>query len=117
MTNKLEKIKRKIRKRIQTIQLIEGRVIEEVQITKEEAEQLGDRIKEIDKVKLIITDKLGEKTKKDCFAFIENGKGKRKCYCLDKLECINKECKFYRNDIKIQEIQKSIREYKCPIKE
>lgn len=112
MINKLEKIKRKIRKRIQTIQLMEGRRIKEVQITKEESEQLGDGTKEIDAVELIIVDKLGEKTRKDCFAYIERGKKERRCYCLENLECINNKCKFYRNDIKIQEIEKSIRKYK-----
>ena len=35
----------KIRKRIKTREMIEGRVIEEIQITKQEAEQLGERKK------------------------------------------------------------------------
>ena len=62
-------MKRKIRKRIETKQLIEGKVIKEVQITKKEAEQLGDRITKIDGVELIVVDKLGDRTKKDCFAY------------------------------------------------
>lgn len=111
MIDKFEKIKEKIRKRIQTIQLMEGRVIKEVQITKEEAEQLGERLSEVDGVKLIIVDKLGEKTKKDCFAYVESRKGKRRCYCLDELNCKNKQCKFYRNDITIPQIEKSIKKY------
>ncbi len=78
MTNKLEKIKRKIRKRIQTIQLIEGRVIEEVQITREEAEQLGDRIKEIDGAELIIVDKLGGENEKRLFCLYRKWKRKKK---------------------------------------
>lgn len=111
MTDKFEKIKRKIRKRIQTIQLMEGRVIKEVQITKEEAEQLGERLSEVDGVKLIIVDKLGDKARKDCFAYIEREKRKRRCYCLNELECENRQCKFYRNDIAISQIEKSIKNY------
>ena len=106
MPDKFEKIKRKIRKRIQTIQLMEGRVIKEVQITKVEAEQIGVRLSEIDGVKLIIVDKLGEKTRKDCFSY-----QKRNCYCLKELYCKNKQCKFYRKDITKQEIEKSIKKY------
>ena len=104
-------MKRKIRKRIETKQLKEGKVIKEVQITKKEAEQLGDGITKIDGVELIVVDKLGDRTKKDCFAYIESEKGKRKCYCLDDLECPNRYCKFYRNDITIKEIENSIKEY------
>ncbi len=99
----------KIRKRIKTRQMIEGRIIEEVQITKKEAEQLGER-KEIDNVKLIVVDKLGAMANKDCFAYIDRN-GHRSCYCLDKLHCTNKKCNFYRNDIDIAEIEQSIKEY------
>ena len=111
IVDRIERMKRKIRKRIETSQLIEGRVIKTIEITKKEAEQLGDRITKIDGVELIIVDKLGNKLKKDCFAYIENEKGGRKCYCLDKLQCQNKHCKFYRNDITIAEIENSIKEY------
>ena len=65
----IERMKRKIRKRIETKQLIEGKAIKEVQITKKEAEQLGDGITKIDGVELIVVDKLGDRTKKDCFAY------------------------------------------------
>lgn len=99
----------KIRKRIRTREMMEGRVIEEIQITKQEAEQLGDRTA-IDNVKLIIVDKLGDMSNKDCFAYIERN-GHKSCYCLERLYCKNKKCKFYRNDITISEIEKSIKKY------
>jgi len=111
MINRIERIKRKIRKRIETSQLIEGKVIKTIEITKKEAEQLGDRISKVDGVELIVVDKLGDRTKKDCFAYIESEKGERKCNCLDDLECPNRYCKFYRNDITIEEIENSIKEY------
>ena len=95
----------KIRKRIMTRQLMEGRRISEIQITKKEAEQLGERTY-IDNVKLIIVDKLGDMSNKDCFAY----KGD-KCCCLKELYCKNGECKFYRTDITIPEIERSVREY------
>lgn len=97
----------KIRKRIMTRQLMEGRAIEELQITREEAEQLGE-VRVMDNVKLIVVDKLGDMTNKDCFAYIDKNKS---CYCLNNLECRNRECKFYRTDITIKEIEKSMRKY------
>jgi len=99
----------KVRKRIMTRQLMEGRIIEEIQITKQEAEQLGDR-KVIDSVKLIVVDKLGDMTRKDCFAYIERN-GHKSCYSLKILDCKNKKCKFYRTDITIPKIEKSIMKY------
>jgi len=99
----------KIRKRIRTRQMIEGRVIDEVQITRQEAEQLGKR-EDIDNVKLIIVDKLGDMSNKNCFAYIDRN-GHRSCYCLDKLYCQNRKCKFYRTDINIFDIERSIKEY------
>lgn len=99
----------KIRKRIRTRQMIEGKVIDEIQITKKEAEQLGERSM-IDNVKLIIVDQLGDLSNKDCFAYIDRN-GHKSCYCLDKLYCKNNKCKFYRNDITISEIEKSIKKY------
>lgn len=97
----------KIRKRIRTTELLEGKVIEEIQITKKEAEQLGERTY-IDHVKLIIVDKLGDMVNKDCFAYIERN-GHKRCYSLNNLEC--KKCSFYRTDITISEIEKSIEKY------
>ena len=47
-----------------------------------------------------------DKTKKDCFAYMKN-----KCYALDGMFCANTNCRFYRNDITIEEIEKSIKEY------
>lgn len=45
--------------------------------------------------------------KSDCFAYIGN-----KCYCLNELYCQkNNKCNFYRNDISINEIEKSITNY------
>ncbi len=110
MTEKLsKKIIDKIRKRIRTRELMECKTIEEIQITKKEAEQIGERTF-IDNVKLIIVDKLGDMTNKDCFAYIERN-GHKSCYSLNNLECKNKKCKFYRTDIKILEVENSIKEY------
>lgn len=99
----------KIRRRIMTRQMIECKTIDEIQITKQEAEQLGER-RMIDNVKLIVVDKLGDMSKKDCFAYIDRNEHKS-CYCLNNLYCQNRRCKFYRTDIKISDIEKSIREY------
>lgn len=110
MTEKTrKKIIDKIIKRIQTRELMECKTIEEIQITKKEAEQIGERTF-IDNVKLIVVDKLGDMTNKDCFAYIERN-GHKSCYSLNNLECKNKKCKFYITDIKIPEIEKSIKEY------
>lgn len=95
----------KIRKRIMTRQLMESRRISEIQITKQEAEQLGE-VRVIDNVELIVVNKLGDMSNKDCFAYEE-----KNCYCLKELYCKNSECKFYRTDITIPKIEKSIREY------
>lgn len=102
-------IENKIRKRIKTRELIEGKAIDEIQITKKEAEQLENTI-EIDNVKLVIVDKLGDKSKKNCFAYIER-KGHRSCYCLNNLYCQNRKCNFYRTDINISSIEKDIKKY------
>lgn len=99
----------KIRKRIMSRQMMEGKLIKEIQITKQEAEQLGDK-RAIDGVKLIIVDKLGDMSNKDCFAYQEKN-GHKKCYCLNELYCKNKECDFYRTDIEIAEIESDIRKY------
>ena len=95
----------KIRKRIMTRKLMESRRISEIQITKKEAEQLGERTY-IDNVKLIVVDKLGDMSNKDCFAYL--GKD---CYSLKELYCKNSECEFYRTDVAIPEIERSIRQY------
>ena len=100
----------KIRKRIMSRQMLEGRLIDEIQITKKEAEQLGDRQRQIDNVKLTVVDKLGDMTKKNCFSYIERN-GHKSCYCLNKLYCKNEICRFYRNDITIANIEKSIELY------
>lgn len=47
----------KIKKRIKTIEQITGKLVEEVQITKEESEQIGN-ISSIDRVKIIVVDKI-----------------------------------------------------------
>lgn len=99
----------KIRKRIKTRQMIEGKIIEEVQITTKEAGQLGN-IKMIDNVKLIVVDKLKDKAREDCFAYI-NRTGHKSCYCLNKLYCVHEKCNFYRKDIKISEIERQIKKY------
>ena len=98
-------IQDKIRKRIQSMQILQGKAIKEIQITKKEAEQLGN-FRNIDGVKLIIVDKLGDLSNKDCFAYKNN-----KCYALNKLYCKNRECRFYRKDITIEKIENSIQKY------
>lgn len=97
----------KIKKRIKTIEQITGKLVEEVQITKEESEQIGN-ISSIDRVKIIVVDKLGEKTKRNCFAYNEKIKD---CEILDKLYCKNEECKFYKTNINKKEIENSIKKY------
>lgn len=104
----------KIRKRIKEIQLIEGKIIEAVQITQEEFEQLGGRT-EIDNVKLIVVKKLENIVKTDCFAYITRN-GNSHCYCLNRLYCIKEKCNFYKKrdadaNSNILEIEKSIKEY------
>lgn len=84
---------REIRKRIENWQTIRNEFIKETQITREEAEQLGDR-REIDGVKLIVVDKLGDMTRTDCFAY--TGKDKRECDILKKLYCKKGKCNFYK---------------------
>lgn len=104
-------IKNKIRKRIKTWNMISKEPVEQIEITEEEAIQLRN-IKEIDGVRLITVKNLenfGEK--KDCFAYQEN-----KCYALDGMFCGNCKCKFYRNDITIDDIEKSIKYYSLSIK-
>lgn len=96
----------KIRKRIRTAEMLKGDTVEEIQITKQEAEQLGERTY-IDSVRLVIVDKLGDLTKQDCFAYIERN-GHKSCYSLKNLDCKNRKCKFYRTDTTIAEIEKSI---------
>lgn len=96
-------IENKIRKRIKVIEDIKGKKVEEVKITKEEAEKLKG-IKEIDGVKLILID---DNIKKDCFAYLGNGD----CYGLNYLYCSKEKCKFYRTDLKVSNIERDIREY------
>ena len=105
----MEDLIHKIRRRIMTRQMIECKTIDEIQITRQEAEQLGERTT-IDNVKLIVVDKLGDMSKKDCFSYIDRN-GHKSCYCLNNLYCQNRRCKFYKTDIKISDIEKSIRKY------
>lgn len=105
-------VENKIKKRIQTRQTIEHRNIEEIQITKKEAKELGN-LKTLNGVRLIVVDRLGDMTQTDCFAYIDN-KGHKSCYCLNKLYCTNEECSFYKKkDDKnnIEMIEKSIEKY------
>lgn len=103
----MKAIEEKIRKRIKVRERIERGTVEEIQITKKEAEQLG-RKKKIDNVRLIVVDRLRDMTKTDCFAYVDKN---RSCYCLNKLYCTNNKCRFYRNDIKLSNIEKDIEEY------
>ena len=100
-------IKNKIRKRIKAWNIISEEPITYIKITKEEAEKLGVNIKQIDGVRLVVVDKLGEDPeKKDCFAYQKN-----KCYALNGMYCANGKCRFYRNDITIEQIETSIKKY------
>ena len=96
-------IENKIRRRIKLIESIKGKKIEEVKITKEEAQELKG-IKEIDGVKLILIE---DNIKKDCFSYLGNGD----CYGLNYLYCSKEKCKFYRTDLKVSKIEHDIREY------
>ena len=103
----------RIRRRIKAFESMKGK-IEELQITKEEAEELVKELgsfKEFEGKKLIIVDELGDLSKKDCFAYIKKN-GKARCYCLKQLYCKDEHiCNFYRNDISIMDIEKSIEQY------
>lgn len=99
----------RIRKRIKTREMMEGTEIDEVQITEKEAKELNG-LKKIDNVRLIVVEELRDMAKKDCFAYMKEN-GKRSCYALNRLYCANRKCNFYRNDIIIEEIEKSIIKY------
>lgn len=47
--------------------------------------------------------------RKDCFARYENINKKIKCRALEVKDC--EKCKFYRNDLKRENIEKDIKEY------
>ena len=81
-----------IKKRINTMKELTKEDVQEIEITQEEAEALGD-IRELYGVKLVVVSKLGDKTREDCFAF---DKEKRECNALDDLYCENEKCKFYK---------------------
>lgn len=49
------------------------------------------------------------KDRKDCFARYESINKKIKCRALEVKDCEN--CKFYRNDLKRENIEKDIKEY------
>lgn len=44
--------------------------------------------------------------KKDCYAYKNGG-----CYCLNELYCAKGECSFYNTDLKIEDIEKEIKQY------
>lgn len=96
----------KIKKRIATMAIAKNQHIKEVEITKEEARQIPPSIKYINGAKLIIVEKLGDRTKKDCFAYEET-----ECYGLNELYCKHEECRFYRNDIKKSRLETEIKKY------
>lgn len=96
----------KIKKRIATLECAKNQKIKEVEITKEEAEQISEKVKGINGVRLIIVDELGDRSKKDCFAYKD-----KKCCALNELYCKKEDCNFYRNDIKMSDIERSIRKY------
>lgn len=47
--------------------------------------------------------------RKDCFARYETSNGEACCSALDYKKCNN--CKFYRNDLKREDIEKDIKKY------
>ncbi len=47
--------------------------------------------------------------RKDCFARYENINKKIKCRALEVKDC--EKCKFYRNDLKRENIERDIKEY------
>ena len=102
-------IEDKIRKRIKTMEMLKNEPVKEIQISKEESEKLGDR-KVLDGVILIVVDKLGDRTKKDCFAYIDRN-GHDSCFCLDNLYCRKEKCNFYRTDITVPQIEASVKRY------
>lgn len=99
-------IEDKIRKRIKTMEMLKNEPVKEIQISKEESEKLGDR-KVLDGVKLILK---SNSVKKDCFAYIDRN-GHDSCFCLDNLYCRKEKCNFYRNDIRIPQLEASVRNY------
>lgn len=96
----------KIKKRIHTLEIAKKEHITEVQITRQEYMQLPANTKLIDGVRLIVVDKLGDCTKRDCYAYQIT-----ECYALNDLYCKNKDCRFYRNDIRISKIETDIKKY------
>ena len=100
----------KIKKRIETLEFAKNEKIKEVEVTKEEAEQIPEKIKGINGVRLIIVDELGDRSKKDCFAYKD-----KKCCALNELYCKKESCNFYRNDIKMSDIESSVRRYNKPV--
>lgn len=97
---------KKIKKRINTLQMLKGESITEIRITEKEAQELGD-IDNIDGVKLIYPKDL---LKKDCFAYIDNN-GHKSCYALKELYCSKGQCRFYRNDITKAQLRTSMNLY------
>jgi len=106
MTEEEKKAIEYIKRRINILEIAKKQKIKEVEITKEEAMQIPENIKNINGVKLIIVDELGDKSKKDCFAYLSG-----ECYALNKLYCKREKCNFYRNDIKIPKIETDIKKY------
>ena len=100
--NTLDKIKR----RIHILEIDRKEHPTEVQITRQEYMELPADTKLIDGVRLIVVDKLGDCTKKDCYAYQIT-----ECYGLNELYCKNKDCRFYRNDIRISKIETDIKKY------
>lgn len=96
----------KIKKRIQTIETLKNKHIKEVEITRQEAMELPNNIKDVDGVKLIVVAKLGDRAKKDCYAYQYST-----CYGLKELYCKREECRFYKNDIRISKIEADIKRY------
>ncbi len=101
MTNIVDTIK----KRINDMRMIKQQEAQYVYITEKEAEQLGN-IKTIDEVNIIVEGR--DTLRPDCFAYLN-----RRCYSLNKLECKNKKCKFYKNkeELTIEEIENEIKIY------
>lgn len=93
-----------IRKRINSFRIIKDKVTE-INITPYESKMLGG-IKRLDGVRLNIVEPNEEQL--DCFAY-EVKENRATCTALKGLYCKNEKCRFYRNDITKQEIERSIR--------
>lgn len=99
-------IEKQIIKRINTLRML-GNEVKEINISPYENRMLGG-IKTLQGVKLNVVKPNEEQL--DCFARKEKEDGVE-CTALNEMYCKKEKCRFYRNDIKRSEIERSIRLY------